>query len=214
MSHGRSGSVWRCGLTGSSATRLGGDLGFPFGLQRDVGGRVLVSESWRHRIVALAAEGAGRPEVIVADLPAYPARIAPRSDGGFLLALFAPRNQLVEFILQEDGYRRAMMVEVDPAAWVAPMLASERALAAPLQAGAVRQMGVLKPWAPSLSCGLVVACDVGMRPCASWHSRTDGSRHGVTSVCEHGGRVLVAARDAGTLMALDGWTMPNRPGVA
>ncbi len=209
MSQGRSGSVWRCGLAGASATRLAGDLGFPFGLERDAGGQVLVSESWRHRILALPARGGGRPAVVAADLPAYPARIAPRAGGGFLLAMFAPRNQLVEFILREDGYRRAMMAEVDPASWVAPMLGPQRTIDAPLQAGAVRQMGILKPWAPSLSCGLAVECDAGMRPRASWHSRTDGARHGVTSVCEHGGRTLVAARGAGALIALDAPSVSN-----
>ena len=42
------------------------------------------------------------PQAVLSDLPAYPGRIAPARDGGFWLALFAPRNQLVEFVLRED----------------------------------------------------------------------------------------------------------------
>ena len=143
------------------------------------------------------------PSVVLGDLPAYPARLSRASEGGFWVALFAPRNQLVEFILQEDDYRQAMMAEVEPDAWVAPTLGSSRANDSPLQAGAVRQMGILKPWAPSLSCGLVLSCDPAMTPRRSWHSRTDGTRHGVTSACDHAGALFVAARGADTLVRVE-----------
>lgn len=200
MSGGRTGTVLSCDLATRSARPLAGDLGFPYGLALDERGRVLVSESWRHRVIALDGMGKTAPVVVLDNLPAYPARLVRASDGGFWLALFAPRNQLVEFILQEDDYRRAMMTEVGPDAWVAPSLGRGRAVDAPLQAGAVRQMGILKPWAPSLSCGLVVSCDAALAPVWSLHSRTDGSRHGVTSVVEHDGALFVAAKGADSLL--------------
>ena len=203
MSGGRSGSVFRCDLASGKATSLASGLGFPYGLVIDDHARLLVSESWRHRIVALDLGGSTPPSVVLGALPAYPARLSRASEGGFWVALFAPRNQLVELILQEDDYRQAMMAEGEPDAWVAPTRGSSRANDSPLQAGAVRQMGILKPWAPSLSCGLVLSCDPAMIPRRSWHSRTDGTRHGVTSVCDHAGALFVAARGADTLVRVE-----------
>ncbi len=210
MSGGRTGSVSCCDLAGGSGRPLAGGLGFPFGLARDDQGRILVSESWRHRVLALDPAGGKPPEMVLENLPAYPARLSRASGGGFWLALFAPRNQLVEFILQEDDYRRAMMAEVEPDAWVAPSLGRGRAVDAPLQAGAVRQMGILKPWAPSLSCGLVVSCDAALVPRASWHSRTDGARHGVTCALDHGGALFVAAKGADSLLRIEPPSAPER----
>ena len=53
--------------------------------------------------------------------PAYPGRIAPAADG-YWLALFAPRSQLVEFVLREPAYRKRMMAEVPQPFWIAPTL--------------------------------------------------------------------------------------------
>ena len=203
MSGGRSGSVSRCNIAKNEVAPLASGLAFPYGLAMDDRARLLVSESWLHRIVALDPRGSTGPSVVLGDLPAYPARLSRSSGGGFWLALFAPRNQLVEFILQEEDYRRAMMADVEPDAWVAPTLRSGRAIDSPLQAGAVRQMGILKPWAPSLSCGLVLSCDPAMTPRRSWHSRTDGTRHGVTSACDHAGALFAAAKGADTLVRVE-----------
>lgn len=203
MSGGRTGSVSRCDITGGGMASLASGLAFPYGLVVDDRARLLVSESWRHRITALDLGGSTPPSVVLGDLPAYPARLSRASDGGFWVALFAPRNQLVEFILQEDGYRQAMMADIDPDAWVAPTLCSGGTIDSPLQAGAVRQMGILKPWAPSLSYGLVLSCDPAMIPRRSWHSRTGGMRHGVTSACDHAGALFVAAKGADTLVRVE-----------
>ena len=45
-------------------------------------------------------------------------------------------------------------------------------------------MGIHKPWSPSRSYGLVVKLDAQLRPVASFHSRANGRRHGVTAVAE------------------------------
>ena len=43
---------------------------------------------------------------VLADLPAYPGGSALAGDG-YWLALFAPRSQLVEFVLREPGLPQA-----------------------------------------------------------------------------------------------------------
>ena len=78
--------------------------------------------------------------------------------------MFAPRNRLVEFVLQEDDYRSDMLAEVPPDHWIAPALSSRRSFLEPLQCGAIKTMGVHKPWSPSRSYGLVVRLDAQYAP--------------------------------------------------
>ena len=72
-----------------------------------------------------------------------------------MLALFAPLNRLVEFVLQEPQYRADMMREIDSRYWIAPTLSPPDSFLEPLQNGGVRSMGVHKPWSPTRSYGLV-----------------------------------------------------------
>jgi hypothetical protein len=204
MNRRASGSVWRVALGSKpQATQLAGNLAFPNGLAFGVGGTVLVSEAWRHRVIAIDAGTAKPPRAMLADLPAYPSRIVPAAGGGYWLALFAPRNQLVEFVLREEEYRRRMVATIDPAYWIAPALSSGASFLEPIQGGARKKLNMLKPWSPSWSYGLVVRCDAAMRPVASFHSRADGNIHGVTSLVEWHGRLLVGAKGSGAVVALD-----------
>jgi hypothetical protein len=205
MNRRSTGSVWRLDLSGggSQATQLARDLAFPNGLAPAKDGTLLVSEAWRHRVVAVDARSAKAPHAMLSDLPAYPSRIAVAEGGGYWLALFAPRNQLVEFVLREEEYRRRMVATIDPAYWIAPALSSGASFLEPIQGGARKKLNMLKPWSPSWSCGLVVRCDGAMRPVASFHSRADGSIHGVTSIAEIGNRLLVGAKGSGVVVALD-----------
>ena len=41
------------------------------------------------------------------ELPGYPARLSPAQDGGFWLAVFAGRTQLIEFVLREPALLQA-----------------------------------------------------------------------------------------------------------
>ena len=66
----------------------------------------------------------------------------------------------------------------------------------PLQGGAQIHLGMLKPWAPTRSYGLVVQLDRRFQPVRSFHSRADGRRHGITSCVEAGGRVLATSHSA------------------
>ncbi len=201
MSHGATGQLIRHVLSTGKTEVLQSGMAFPYGIARLADGAVAATESWRHRIVALASAGA--PRTLLGELPAYPARLAPASDGGYWLALFAPRRQLTELVLNEDDYRMEMMATILPEAWIGPDFADNGDEEQPLQSGSVRQMGVMKPWAPSRSYGLVVRLDAGMQPVASYHSRADGRTHGIASMVEFEGSLFVASRGAGTLVRLD-----------
>ena len=71
-------------------------------------------------------------------------------------AVRTARTQLVEFVLREPAYRRRMMAEIDPAYWVAPRLRSGLSFKEPMQGAHIKTMGVIKPWAPPRSYGLVI----------------------------------------------------------
>ncbi|TIQ36410.1 MAG: hypothetical protein E5X48_09500 [Mesorhizobium sp.] len=201
MEHGASGSLWKRDASGSAFRKVAGDIAFPYGLH-PIGGDVLVSESWRHQLVRFDGSSGSRSTVL-AHLPGYPARLSPSGDGGAWLALFAPRNRLIEFVLQEKRYREDMIGQVPPAYWIAPALASNRSFLEPLQCGGIRTMGIHKPWSPSRSYGLVARLDKNMQPLFSLHSRANGTRHGICSVAEKDGRLFVASKGGDCVLALE-----------
>jgi Strictosidine synthase len=196
-----SGSLWRIDLATMRTERLAQDLAFPYGILLQ-GDRIIVSECWRHRLVVIPRAG-GAPQPLLTKLPGYPARLSPAADGGAWLALFAPRNRLIEFVLLEHDYRLAMMREVPRPYWIAPALSSGQSFLEPLQSGGVKTMGIHKPWSPSRSYGLVVKLDADLRPVASYHSRANGKRHGITSVVEAAGHVIAASKGGNALLRLD-----------
>ncbi|WP_027057817.1 hypothetical protein [Mesorhizobium loti] len=201
MKKGASGSLWRRDAASGDFRKVAGDIAFPYGLH-PIGGDVLVSESWRHQLVRF--DGAtGNRSTVLTHLPGYPARLSPSADGGAWLALFAPRNRLIEFVLQETHYRRDMIDQVPPAYWIAPSLASSRSFLEPLQCGGIRTMGIHKPWSPSRSYGLVVKLDQNIQPQFSLHSRANGTRHGICSVAEKDGRLFIASRGGNCVLAVD-----------
>lgn len=201
MQRNARGSVWRLRSDGSAAA-LAKDLAYPNGLLLQPDGALIVSESWKGRLVRI--EEGKRPRTVLNDLPGYPARLCRREGGGAFLAVFAPRSQLIEFVLSERGYCEAMMRDVPEAFWIAPSLNAPSSVLEPMQGGGLKQLGTLKPWAPARSFGLVVALDTALRPVASWHSRADGVRHGVTSCLQRrDGSLLVAAKGADTIVSID-----------
>ena len=208
LQRGASGSVWRLDLDRGDAQVIASDLAYPAGLAVDASG-IVCAEAWRHRLLRLAAAPA-RPEVLYADLPGYPGRLAP-SPEGWWLAVFAPRSQLVEFVLREPAYRTRMQAEVARSYWIAPKLRAGRSFYEPLQGGAVKQLGQLKPWAPTLSAGLCIALDRSFLPLFSLHSRADGATHGVTAAMPWRGQLWVAARGDGVLVQVDLPVDPKAP---
>jgi hypothetical protein len=200
MQRGATGSVWRIDLDSAAVTPIASGLAYPAGLAVDDGG-VVCAEAWRHRLVRLGATPARHP-VLCADLPGYPGRLAP-APGGWWLAVFAPRSQLVEFVLREPAYRARMLAEVPRPYWIAPKLRSGRSFYEPLQGGAVKQLGQLKPWAPTLSAGLCVALDASFQLRHSLHSRADGGTHGVTAAVQMDDQLYAAARGDGVVVRLE-----------
>lgn len=114
----------------------------------------------------------------------------------------APRSQLVEFVLREPAYRNRIMAEVPREFWVAPRLRAGRSFHESLQGGGVKQLGMLKPWAPTMSAGYCVRLDRGFQPRTSLQSRADGVTHGVTAAVAHDGQLVIAARGDGVVVTL------------
>lgn len=187
----RAGQVLRFDIGAGALKLVAGKLGHPKGIL-PAGDGVIVSESWAKHLVRI--DEAGCVAQLMEDLPGYPAGIAPSSSGGYWLAIFAPRGPLLELVLREPAYRRAMMAEVEPEFWIAPALKSGYSFREPMQGGALKQMGILKPWAPTRSYGLLVELDRSFTPIQSLHSRAGGRRHGITSVVEVGGTLWATSK--------------------
>ena len=191
MERDASGSVWKLELQSGKASRMATNLAYPNGILVDASGGVVISEAWRHRLVRIAAASKGVHQTVLSNLPGYPARLSVATQGGYWLAAFAPRSQLIEFVLKERPYCTRMMREIaDPNLWIAPALGSGLTFLEPLQGGAVKQMGIRKPWAPTRSYGLVLRLDEDFHVLESLHSRADGNCHGITSCVQHGGALL------------------------
>lgn len=201
MKKGVSGSLWKREPGSTDFRKVAGDIAFPYGLY-PIGRDVLVSESWRHQLV-LYDGTTGNRSTVLTHLPGYPSRLSPSADGGAWLTLFAPRNRLIEFVLQETHYRQDMIDQVPPACWIAPALASNRSFLEPLQCGGIRTMGIHKPWSPSRSYGLVVRLDQTLQPQFSLHSRANGTRHGICSVVEKDNRLFIASKGGDCVLAVD-----------
>jgi hypothetical protein len=203
MEKGASGSLWLLDLEKEEARPILDGLGWAGGVSVTGSRKVFLSESWRHRVLSVDLDS-GATQPVLEHLPAYPARLTPAVGAGYWLSFYSIRNQLVEFILREDTYRRRMLAEVPEPFWMAPSLSSGLSFREPMQGSQLKQMGVLKPYAVTRSYGLVVQCDHAMRPLASHHSRADGSAHGVIAAREWGDDLFVASKGGGRILRLNG----------
>jgi sugar lactone lactonase YvrE len=199
MELNRSGRVFRLDPKTRSVTPLAAGLGFAFGACVS-GPDIFVSESWRHRLVAIAPDGTTR--VILGHLPVYPSRLSMAAGGGYWLTAFIARTQLVEFVLREPAYRRRMMAEIDPAYWIVPRLRSGLSFKEPMQGAHLKTMGVVKPWAPPRSYGLVIRLSAEGTPLYSLHSRVDGINHGIVAAVEANGDLVMIAKGPGRVLKL------------
>ncbi|WP_319532643.1 strictosidine synthase [uncultured Cohaesibacter sp.] len=197
----RSGLIGRADPTSGEVRMVKHRLRYPSGIAVLLNGAIVFSEAWSSHVIEMAADGAVK-QVVLDEIPGYPGRIEARAGGGYWLCIFAPRSPLIEFVLREPGYRKAMLGEVPPDYWVAPNYSSGKSFNEPMQGGALKQMGILKPWAPTLSYGLVIELDKDFIPVRSFHSRAGGRRHGITSAVELGGELWLAGRGAGEILRL------------
>jgi hypothetical protein len=196
---GRSGRVLVLDPATGATRTLAGGLGYAFGA-RATGDEVLVSESWQHRLIAVKRDGSSR--IVLPRLPAYPSRLSPASSGGYWLTAFVARTLLIEFVLRETAFRKRMMAEIEPEFWIAPRLRSGQSFKEPLQGAHIKTMGVIKPWAPPRSYGLVIRLNRDGAPLYSLHSRVDGTNHGVVSAIEVNGELLMIAKGPGRIVKL------------
>lgn len=199
MARGSSGRLLALDPGSGAAREVATGLAYAFGACA-AAGEIWVSESWRHRLLAFGGGRAGSE--VLGHLPAYPSRLAPAAGGGYWLTAFIARTQLVEFVLREPAYCRRMMREVDPRYWIAPRLSSGHTFLEPMQGAHIKTMGVLKPWAPPRSYGLVIRLSAEGLPRYSLHSRVDGTHHGVTAAVECRGELYVLAKGARKLLRL------------
>lgn len=174
-----------------AAQELRTGMRYAFGCIEAASG-IFVSETWKNRLVR--ADAAPKAPPVVDWLPGYPCRITAASDGGYWLCAFAGRTHLVEFVLREPAFRKRMITEVDPRYWIAPALSSGDDFLEPLQGAHVKMRGVLKPYAPPRSYGLVIKLDADGQPQSSFQSRLDGKHHGAVSAVECGGSLYVLAK--------------------
>jgi len=185
----------------SQASVIALQLAWPAGLLVDARGAITFSEAWRHRLCRLSPQG--KPEVLLRNLPGYPGRLTADGHGGAWLAVFAARTHLVELVLREEQFRREMLATIDPRYWIAPSLHSSGHYLEPLQGGALKKLGVIKPWAPPRSYGLVAQLSADGECRASWHSRAGGLHHGISTVREIDGHLLALAKGSGRVLQLE-----------
>lgn len=202
MGNAPSGSVTICRLDGGRIERVLDGLAWPAGLAVAQDGDLLVSESARSRVLKVPVTRPKSFDPVWEDIPAYPGRIATSAQGEHWVACPTIRNQLVEAVMGDRRFCTRMTLELDQADWMAPTLLPRSQRAGPLQVNALSHEGVVKPWAASLSYGLVVRCDAEMRPRESFHSRADGRRHGIGSIALAGNDVLVTAGGSSELLRL------------
>ncbi len=177
---------------------LSDGLRFPYGVVETDAGEVLVCESWSAHICQL--ENGASSKSVLQDAPGYPARIQPLSGGGYILSLFSRRDPLIEFVLTEPQFIKRMKAEIDPEYWIAPRLAATADYRVPIQMGATRLFGEIKPWAPSLSYGLIIILDKHFTPLASAQSRANGKRHGITSAIAWHGDLIAVSKGSSELL--------------
>ncbi|MCL4069353.1 SMP-30/gluconolactonase/LRE family protein [Pseudomonas sp. GX19020] len=191
------GGLWRLEPDALRAEQIATRLAWPSGLARAQDGSIVLAEAFAHRLTALTPKGARK---LLDRIPGYPGRLSPALNGGWWLTIFAPRNRLVELVLQENHFRADMLATVPQEHWIAPGLSVGHSFLEPLQRGGVRTMGLRKPWAPARSYGLVARLDAGFGVLESYHSRADGRRHGAVAVLDLPGQTLVALKGAGEIV--------------
>ncbi len=203
MEKNSQGRLLACGAGLDRARVLRRGLAYPHGVALSAdASRLWFTESWSHRVsrAPIAGDGIGRTEMVIGNLPGYPARLGKAAGGGFWLSIFALRTHLLELVLREEDYRQEMMRSIEPGLWIAPTLASAGHYLEPMQGGAVKKLGIQKPWAPPRSYGLVARIDEAGDALESLHSRVGGRYHGITAACDTVQGLAVISKGHGRLL--------------
>jgi hypothetical protein len=180
---GRAVAIARTGETRVIAA----ELHCPMGIVRAPDGALAVTEMAQARVVG--AHG----KVLQSGFPAYLARIRKVGDG-YALACLSRRDPLIEFLKTEREFVTRMKANIDPRLWISPRATPEFSHDFPIELGATRLFGEIKPWAPSFSYGLVIETDAAMTPLGSAHSRANGVRHAISDVTAWDGSLIAVSR--------------------
>jgi hypothetical protein len=185
------------GVTRSGKTRvIAAGLHCPMGVALGPNGALALTELDRARVV----EASGK--VLQAGYPAYLGRIR-KIDGGYALACLSRRDALIEFLKTEPEFVARMKARIEPKHWISPRVVAEFSHDFPIELGATRLFGEIKPWAPSFSYGLAIETDAAMMPIRSAHSRANGTRHAISDIVSWNGALVVVSRGSGALLKLD-----------
>jgi hypothetical protein len=165
------------------------------GISRDANGELIVTELERARVVSPSGE------VRQSGFPAYPGRIR-RTATGYVMACLARRDPLIEFLKTEHEFVAEMKAKIAPRNWIAPRVSPEFSHDFPIELGATRLFGEIKPWAPSFSYGLILEMDSDLAPVASAHSRANGRRHAIADTTVWNGRLVAVSKASGEILDL------------
>lgn len=174
---------------------VAGKLHCPMGISQDDKGHLLVTELERARIV----DGSGK--VRQSGFPAYLGRIR-KTATGYVMACLSRRDPLIEFLKTEHEFVAEMKAKVPSHLWIAPRPNPEFSHDFPIELGATRLFGQIKPWAPSFSYGLVIQMDSGLMPFASAHSRAHGRRHAISDAVVWNGDLIAVSKASGEILNL------------
>ena len=178
------------------ARLLAEGLHCPMGLCRAADGTLIATELERARLIDIPGGAVRR-----SGFPGYLGRIRP-APGGYLLACLARRDPLIEFLKTETAFVADMKAAIDPHHWISPRIDPAFSHDFPIELGATRLFGEVKPWAPSFSYGLVIELDAEMMPIASAHSRANGHRHAITDILCWRGDLIAVSAGSGELLNL------------
>ncbi|HEY1721622.1 MAG TPA: hypothetical protein VGG27_10285 [Magnetospirillaceae bacterium] len=180
----------------TGATRvIATGLHCPMGIAAHINGALIVTEFERARVI----ETSGR--TIQAGYPAYLGRIRKIGEG-YALACLARRDPLIEFLKTERQFVARMKANIDPRYWIGPRATPEFSPDFPIELGATRLFGEVKPWAPSFSYGLVIETNPDLMPIGSAHSRANGVRHAISDVMLWNGSLIAVSRASNEILKL------------
>lgn len=187
------------GLTGhardGSMRVIARDLRCPMGVCRDGRDEIVVTELDAARVI----DPSGR--VLRGGFPGYLGRIR-KTPQGYLLCCLSRRDPLIEFLRTERSFVEEMKRTIDPRHWISPRPSPEFSHDFPIELGATRLFGEIKPWAPSFSYGLLLMLDEDFMPTGSAQSRANGRRHAVSDAVMWNGEVIAVSQASGEILNL------------
>lgn len=187
-------------LNRSGETRVIADgLHCPMGVSLDAEGGPLISLLERASIV----DAAGK--VRQAGYPGYLGRLR-RTPTGYAMACLSRRDPLIEFLKTERAFVAEMKLKIAPRHWIGPRTSVEFSHDFPIELGATRLFGEVKPWAPSFSYGLLVEMDDSLMPTGSAQSRANGQRHAICDVAVWNGDLIAVSKASGEILNLGAGT--------